>query len=140
MEFFCFSLFILILFLPVHEKHKHFHVWESFVSAHGEATVLNKESRVFPFVYIYIFCLPVHEKRKYCLVWGHVKSSHRSATDLNRESLGVFFFSLFILFYFFLFIKSINFILFAITLCHIMEQLLPETGNPLALFFVSLCS
>ena len=44
MAFFCFSLFILILCLPFHEKHKHFLVWEHFVSAHGEATALNKES------------------------------------------------------------------------------------------------
>ena len=54
LEISCVYLFILILCLPVHENHKHFLVWERFVSAHGAATALNKESLVFLFLFVYI--------------------------------------------------------------------------------------
>ena len=37
LEFFCFSLFILILCLLVHEMYKHFLFREHVVSAHGAA-------------------------------------------------------------------------------------------------------
>ena len=40
--FLCFSLFILILCLPIHEKHKHFLVSDHLVSDHGSATSLNR--------------------------------------------------------------------------------------------------
>ena len=43
--FLCFSLFILILCIPVHEKNKHFLVWENVVSAHGAATALNRQKQ-----------------------------------------------------------------------------------------------
>ena len=60
--------FVLFLFvyisvcLPVHEKHEHFLVWEHFVSDHGSATALNRESLdIFLFLFDYInLCLPVH--------------------------------------------------------------------------------
>ena len=58
-----------------------------------------------------------------------------------------FFFSLFILIYVFLFMKSINIFLFGSTLCQLMDQLRPSTGNPLAFlcfsflyWFMSSCS
>ena len=55
------------------------------------------------FVYI-ISPLPVHEDHKHYIVWAHVVSVNGSATALNRESLCIFF-SLFILFFVFLFLK-----------------------------------
>ena len=76
--FFCFLLFILTLCINVHEKHKHFLVWDRIVSAHGAATDLSREFLgifVFLFVYINLF-LPVNGKHKYFLVWDHVVSDH----------------------------------------------------------------
>ena len=40
---FCFLLFIIILFIPVHEIHKHFLVWDHVVSPQEASTALNRE-------------------------------------------------------------------------------------------------
>ena len=40
-----FSLFIIILFLSVHEKHKRYIVWEHVVPDHGAATALNRQKQ-----------------------------------------------------------------------------------------------
>ena len=89
-----FFLFILILCIPVHEKHKRFLVREHAVSAHGAATALKRESLgIFCFsLFILILCLPVHENHKHFLVWEHVVSAHGAAKALNREFLGLFLF------------------------------------------------
>ena len=42
---FCFLLFILILCITVHEKHKHFLVWEHVVSAQEADMALNREEK-----------------------------------------------------------------------------------------------
>ena len=49
---FCSYLFILVLCLPVHKKHKHFLVWEHIVSDHGSDTALNRE---FLGISLYLF-------------------------------------------------------------------------------------
>ena len=50
---FFFLLFILILYIPVYEKYKHFLVWEHVVSAQEAVTSLNRENFSFVlFVYI----------------------------------------------------------------------------------------
>ena len=72
-HFFCFSSFILILCLPVHEKHKHSIFWDRFVSAYGAATALNKEYLGIFFCFslsILFLCLPVHKKYKIFLFRG----------------------------------------------------------------------
>ena len=56
---FLFPSVYINLCLPVHEKHKHFLVWDHVVSAHGSAhgsaTALNRESLgVFLFLFVYI--------------------------------------------------------------------------------------
>ena len=61
---FCFSLFILNLFLPVPKKHKHFIFCDHVMSAHGLGMAFKMLSLgifLFPFVCINL-CLPVHEK------------------------------------------------------------------------------
>ena len=82
-------LFVYNIFcLPINEKHKHYIVWDQFVSAHGSYTSLNGEylGIIFCFyLFIIILCLPVHEKHKHYLVWEHVASAHGSATALNRK-------------------------------------------------------
>ena len=55
---FCFSLFILILCLPVREKNKNFLVWEHVVSAYGAYTDLNRESLEFFCFYLFFFVSP----------------------------------------------------------------------------------
>ena len=50
---FFFLFFILILFIPVHENHKHFLVWENIVSAQEAATDLNRENS-YSFLFVYI--------------------------------------------------------------------------------------
>ena len=42
--FFCFYLFVLILFRPINTKHKHLIFWKHVVSACGAATALNRLS------------------------------------------------------------------------------------------------
>ena len=53
LENFNFLLFILILCIPVYEKHKQFLVWEHVVSAQEAATALNRENVSF-FIFVYI--------------------------------------------------------------------------------------
>ena len=53
LEFYCFLLFILILCIPVHEKHKHSLVWEHGMSAQELAKDLNMETFSF-FIFVYI--------------------------------------------------------------------------------------
>ena len=53
LAFFCFSLFILILCIPVHENHEHFLVWEHVVSDQEAATALNRGKKSF-FIFVYI--------------------------------------------------------------------------------------
>ena len=50
---FCFLLFILISYVPVNKKHKHFLVWEHVVSDREAATALNRENLSF-FLFVYI--------------------------------------------------------------------------------------
>ena len=108
---FCSSLFLLILCIPVHEKHKHFLIWKQFVSDHGAATAWNRESLGTFFVslclYIYIF-FSVRDKNKKLLVWEHVVSDHGEATSLNSLTFYIVYFYLFILICVFLFMKSIT--------------------------------
>ena len=63
---FYFSLFILILCLPVHEKYKHFLAWDHVVSSHGTDKALNRPSHgIFLFLFVFInVCLPVHENHE----------------------------------------------------------------------------
>ena len=50
-----FTFVYINLCLPVHEKHKHFLVWEHGVSSHGAATALNRESLGIFFVYLCLY-------------------------------------------------------------------------------------
>ena len=52
---FCYSLFILILCLPVHEKNKYILVWEHVVWDHGAAMELNRKSLGIWFVYLCLY-------------------------------------------------------------------------------------
>ena len=55
MELFCLYLFLLVLSLLVHEKRKHFLVWEHLVSAYGSDTGLNsKFLAIFLFLFVHI--------------------------------------------------------------------------------------
>ena len=178
LAFVCFLLFILILWIPVHEMHKHVLVWEQVVSTQEAATALNREALLSfslfvlilcltfhhmhkhvmfgstlcylmdqirtltgnPLVFfcflliILILCIPVHEMHKHFLVWEHGVSYQEASIALNKG--GGISFSLFILIFCLPFHEIHKHFMFGITLCQIMEQIRPLTGNPLA-FFVS---
>ena len=62
-------------------------------------------------------------------VWDHVMSSHGEATALHRELIVFFSLVVYINFYVFLFMKSINIFLFGSTLCQLRKQIRPKTGK-----------
>ena len=136
-------LFVYInLFLPVHENHKHFIVWEHVVSAHWEATALNRES-IGMFFCFYLFtlilCLPFYENhKKSCL--GSCCVGLWSSYGLKQVIPWLFF--LFIFVYIdFMYLCSWKAYTFLV-----WENVVPALGSAAALnreylgiFFVSLC-
>ena len=101
-------------------------VWENFVSAHGSATALNRESFGILFcflLFILILCIPVCDKHKHLLFGSTVCQIGKQIRPKTGKTIFLSIF--FILILCISFHKMYKQFVSGSTLCHIMEQLRP---------------